>query len=84
MSQSLSHAGIRAAERHRLSVTSADLWEASQDIVLARAGESLAAQFVNNRSNGCQTWRVVLAGKAVTVVYDPTTTRICTVLPEGK
>lgn len=79
--QSRAHAAERAAERHRLSLSSHDLWEASNDIIAARAGEGRCAEFVANRRTGLQLWRVVLGGKAVVVVYDPKTTRICTVLP---
>lgn len=81
MDLSNSHAAIRAAERHGLSVTTSDLRSAFLDIVDTVAGLRRAAVLLHRKSNGTERWLVRLGERAVRVVYIPEAALIVTVLP---
>lgn len=68
------HAAKRAAERHGLEPTVQDLAQAAADIARGEGTRVWLAP------TGCEHWQVMLCGKLVTVVYDPATTNIVTVL----
>jgi len=82
MTLNYSHAAVRAAERHGLSVTTADLRSAFLDIVDTMAGVRRAAVLLLRADDGTERWLVRLAGQAVRVVYIPESARIVTVLPD--
>jgi hypothetical protein len=76
------HAAIRAWERHRLAVTSAELDAAALDIIATVAGDRTAGLLLVRERSGTEIWLIRLCGRAVRVAYSPLSARVMSVLPD--